>query len=137
RLPGARGAPVERCLGSAGKTKIDETFADHAVGEADGVSGGGASADYAEGRALDAVFDADRGGSRAADGLEQRQRMGGALVLLEQHLVGEFEGGQAADAGADDAGRAIALVVLERQLGLGLSHGFLSGTAGILRVFVR
>ena len=34
---------------------------------------------------------------------------GCALVLLEQHLVGQFERGQAADAGADDGGRAIAL----------------------------
>jgi hypothetical protein len=62
--------------------------------------------------------------------------MGGALILLEQHFVGKFERGQAADARADDAGRAVALIVLERQLEPGLSDGFLRGAAGILRIFV-
>ena len=115
-LPGARGAPVERGFGRAGNAEIDKPFADHAIGQPDRVRRRRAGAHHAEGRAFDAVFDADMGRGGAADRLQQRQRMGGALILLEQHLVGKFERGQAADAGADDAGRAIALIVLERQL---------------------
>src|SRR5262245_61188609 len=76
------------------------------------------------------------GGCRAADGLEQRQRMRSALVLLEQHLVGEFERGETADARADDAGGAIGRAVLERDLQLRHGDGFLRRAAGILRVLV-
>ena len=95
-----------------------------------------AGAHHAEGRTLDGIFDADMGRSRAADGLQQRQRMGRALILLEQHLVGEFERGEAADARADDAGRAIGRVVLERDFELRHGDGFLRRAAGILREFV-
>src|SRR5262245_18552208 len=76
------------------------------------------------------------GGSGAADRLEQGQRMGGAFILLEQHFVGKFERGQTADAGADDAGRAVALVVFARELELRLGDSFLRRAAGILRIFV-
>ena len=47
--------------------------------------------------------------------------MGGALILLKQHLVGKFERGKAANARADDAGRAIALAVFQRHLELRLA----------------
>jgi hypothetical protein len=58
--------------------------------------------------------------------------MGRALVLLEQHLVGELERGEAAHAGADDAGGAIRLAVLERDFELRHGDGFLRRAAGIL-----
>ena len=58
----ARVAPqFKRGLGRAGNAEIDQTFADHAVGQADRVRRGCAGAHHAEGRALDAVFDADMG----------------------------------------------------------------------------
>ena len=136
RLPGARGAPVQRGFGRAGDTEIDQALADHAVGEADRMRGGRARAYDAEGRPLDAVLDRDMRGGRAADSLEQGQRMGGALILLEEHLVGEFERGKAADARADDAGRAIALLVVERCLELAHGDSFLRRAARVLGIFV-
>src|SRR5512140_1337093 len=49
--------------------QFNEALADHAVGQADGVRRGCTGAHHAEGRAFDAVFDADMGGSGAADRL--------------------------------------------------------------------
>src|SRR5680860_1617916 len=62
--------------------------------------------------------------------------MGRPLVLLEQHLVGEFEGGEATDAGADNAGGAVAVGVLDRIFQFRLQHGFMRRAAGILGEFV-
>src|SRR5262245_4123845 len=135
-LPGARRAPVQRGLRRAGDAEIDETFADHAVGETDGVRRRGAGAHDAEGRPLDGMLDADMRRGRRADRFQQGQRMGRALVLLEQHLVGELESGQSADAGADDAGGTIGRGILERDLEFRHGDGFLRRAAGILRVLV-
>jgi hypothetical protein len=50
---------------------------------------------------------------------EQRQRVGRALVVKEEVAIGVFEGGEAAGARADDAGRAIGVLERCRQARLG------------------
>jgi hypothetical protein len=62
---------------------IDEVFANEAQHQADRVGGRGAGTDRAEGWPLDAIVDANVGCRRAADELEQHQRVVAAPVLGE------------------------------------------------------
>ena len=66
----------------------------------------GAGAHRAEARPLDAVFDADMGGGGRGDGAQQRQRMGGLLLVDEEVFIAFLERGEPADARADDRGGA-------------------------------
>ena len=127
-------AVVDGGLRGAGDADVDQALADEAMHQADGVGGGGAGAHRAEGRALDAVVDADMGRRRAADELEQHQGVVAAPVLGEELIVGPLDGVQAAGARADDAGRAIG--VGERNLELGLRERLRRGRAGKMRVAV-
>ena len=81
-LPGLHGAVVDGGLRRAGNADIDGAVADEPVHQADGMRGGGAGADRAEGRALDAVVDADVGRRRAADELQEQQRIAGPAFLV-------------------------------------------------------
>src|SRR4029450_13837959 len=106
---GLHGAVVDGGLRGAGNTDVDETLADEAMQQTDGVGGRGAGADRAEGRSLDAVVDADMGRRRAADELEQHQRVVAAPILREQLIVSPLDRVHAAGARADDAGGTVAV----------------------------
>ena len=120
-LPGPHGAVVDDALGGADDGDVDQAVADVVAPDADGVRRRRAGAAGGERRALDAVLDADMGRRRGADDAQQRQRMGGALVVDEEIAVGGLQRTQAAGARADDAGRAIG--VLERHLEARLLDG--------------
>jgi len=73
------------------------------------VRSGGAGTAGGERRSLDAELDAHMGRSRGADEAQQRQRVGGALLVDEQVAIAGFHRLQAASARSDDAGHAIAI----------------------------
>ena len=83
---------------------------------------------------LDAVVDAHMRGGRAADGAQQSERMRRLLLVDENVLVGFFHRGEAARAGADDRGRALA--ILEGDIETRLLERFARGGARILRIAV-
>ena len=107
-------------LHAAGDAGPDAAEHDLGVGLAYGVGGGGAGRGDHRVGAADAVFDGDESGRHVGD--EGRDHEGGnfAGAALEQLLVVDFDGAQAADADAQDAGRV--LRVLRRDLEPGVLH---------------
>src|SRR5262249_50136272 len=114
---------------------IDEALADEAKHETDGMGGGCAGADRAEGWSLDAEIDTDMGRRRTANELEEHQRIVASPVLGEELIVGPFDGVQATGSRTDDAGRTIA--ILERGLELRLCKCFGRSRSSELRVAIR
>ena len=108
-------------FGRAGDGDVDHAVADVVPGSADRVRRRGTGAAGRVGRALHAELDADVGGGGGTDDTQQRQRVGGALILDEQVAIGFLEGDKAAGARADDAGRAVGID--ERNLEAGLLDG--------------
>ena len=117
-LPGFHGAEIDDAFRRAADRDVDQAVLDVIAGQTDGMGCGGTCRTGREGRAFDAIFDADVGGRRRSDDAQQRQRIGRFIFQNEKIAIGAFEGVQTTRARADDAGGAGAVVEGDFEAGL-------------------
>lgn len=123
-LPGLHGTVVDDGLGGTSNGNVDHVVANVVARDADGVARRRAGATGGKRGPLDAVLDTDVRGGRRTDDAQQRQRVGGALVVNEKVAISGLVGRETACAGADDARRPIR--VLERHFEPRLPYGLVS-----------
>ena len=121
---------VDRLLRAARKRHIGVSMADGAHGGADVVGAGGASGGHVDALAAHAVADGQVARCDIADhgGHEQRAHALGALIVQREEAVLQLI--DAADARAEDDGRARGVLLL--HVDAGLSHGLVGGYDGVL-----
>ena len=128
-LPGPHDAVVDDALGGADDGDVGQAVADVVAADADGVRRRGAGAAGGERRPLDAELDADMRRRRGADEAQQRQRMGGALLVDEQVAVARFPWSCRPPA-PEPTMQADAIGVLERHLEARLLDGLVGRRRG-------